>query len=56
MRCVTVQVNGSGTTSRWYFRKTGELQSVDWPGGIQQIVSDQNVVKNNFPKDDVMAP
>ncbi|MEA2733772.1 MAG: hypothetical protein QOE14_223 [Humisphaera sp.] len=56
MRCVTVQVNGTGTTSRWYFRKTGELESVDWPGGVQQVASDQNVVRNNFPKDDLLAP
>ena len=55
-RCVTVQVNGAGSISRWYFRKTGELESVEWPGGIKQIASDQAVVKNNFPKESGMAP
>ena len=56
MRCVTAQVNGTGAVSRWYFRKTGELESVDWSGGVQQVSSDQKVVQNNFPKDDVLAP
>jgi hypothetical protein len=56
LRCVTVQVNGTGAQSRWYFRKTGELETVEWPGGLKQIASDQNVVKNNFPKESGMAP
>jgi len=56
LRCVTVQVNGAGAISRWYFRKTGELESVEGAGGAKQIASDQNVVKNNFPKESGLAP
>jgi hypothetical protein len=56
LRCVTVQVNGTGVISRWYFRKTGELESVEWAGGLKQIASDESSVKNNFPKESGMSP
>jgi hypothetical protein len=56
MRSVTVQVNGTGSISRWYFRNTGELERVDWSGGVQQLASDENAVKHNFPKGDPLAP
>jgi hypothetical protein len=56
LRCVTVQVNGTGALSRWYFRKTGELARVDWGDGLQQLASDESAVKNTFPKGDALAP
>jgi hypothetical protein len=56
MRCVTVQVNGVGALSRWYFRQSGELEIIEWPGGIRESVSDEKSVKNYFPKGDPLAP
>lgn len=56
MRCLSVQVNGSGVTSRWFFRKTGELEVVEWPGGLQMIRSDQPTIGFNFAKDSLLAP
>ena len=55
MRCVTARVNGSGSVSRWYFRASGELEAVAWPGGVTQAASDEKVVRNNFPGDDLLA-
>jgi hypothetical protein len=56
LRCVTVQVNGTGSVSRWYFRHTGELERVDWGAGLQQLASDESAVRNTFPKGDALAP
>ena len=56
LRCITVQLNGAGTVSRWYFRRTGELERVDWGAGLQQLASDESAVKNTFPKGDALAP
>jgi hypothetical protein len=56
LRCVTVQLNGAGTVSRWYFNKAGELQSVESSGGTKHTATDANVIKNTFPKESGMAP
>ena len=56
LQCVTVEVNGTGVVSRWYFRKTGELERVDWGAGLQQLASDESAVKNTFPKGNELAP
>jgi hypothetical protein len=56
LRCVTVQVNGTGSLSRWYFCHTGELERVDWGAGLQQLASDESAVRNTFPKGDPLAP
>ena len=45
-----------GAVSRWYFRQSGELETIEWPGGIRESVSDEKSVKNYFPKGDPLAP
>lgn len=49
MRCMSVEVNGSGELSRWYFRENGELECVDFVGGVQLLASDFNSIRNAFP-------
>ena len=56
MRCVTAQVNGSGRISRWLFRRSGELESVELPGGIRRVPSDQSSVQFDFAKETQMSP
>ena len=48
MRCLTAQVNGRGQVSRWYFRKTGELEYVGLSGGVRRVPSDAFAVKFDF--------
>jgi hypothetical protein len=56
MRCVTAEVNGSGRVSRWFFRKSGELEYVEFPGGVQRVPSDQAAIGFDFGHDKRMAP
>jgi hypothetical protein len=56
MRCVTAEVNGSGRVSRWYFRKSGELEFVEFPGGVRCVLSDQAAVGFNFGNEKRMTP
>ena len=36
-RCVTVQVNGSGQLSRWYFQADGTLENIDLADGLRRV-------------------
>ena len=36
LRRVTVQVNGSGELSRWYFREDGRLQRTEFAAGLRR--------------------
>lgn len=56
MRCVTASVNGSGRVSRWYFRATGELESVEFPDGVRRVESDLRTLRFDFGKDGQMSP
>ena len=56
MRCVSAQVNGSGQLSRWFFRQSGELECVEFPGGVQRVPADQNTIGFDFGKGGPMAP
>jgi hypothetical protein len=56
MRCLTVEVNGSGQISRWYFGGDGELDRVELPGGVQGVPSNEERLKFDFGKDGQMAP
>src|SRR5206468_2525652 len=47
MRCVTAEVNGTGTVTRWYFRQSGELEYVQFPGGVQRAAAEENTVKSD---------
>ena len=52
----TVQVNGSGRVSRWYFRSTGELESIELPGKLQRVESDLHALRVDFGRDGQMSP
>jgi hypothetical protein len=56
LRCVTAQVNGSGRVSRWYFRSTGELESVEFAGKVQRVESDLHALRVDFGRDGQMSP
>ena len=55
-RCVTIQLNGTGSISRWYYDPSGDPQYVEWPRGVKQIASDEKAVKNTFPRGNEMSP
>ena len=56
MRCLSVQVNGSGRVSRWFFRKGGELETVELPGGVQRSGSELDTIRFDFGHDSQMTP
>jgi hypothetical protein len=35
MGCVTVNVNGSGQISRWWYSPDGSLRYIDFAGGLR---------------------
>lgn len=56
LRCVTVQVNGSGELSRWYFRPDGSIDRIDFAAGLQMLPSDAQTVSFTFKHDESMKP
>lgn len=56
MRCLTIQVNGSGQISRWYFDSDGELASADFADGIHLLPSDPQRIGFDFGNDERMTP
>jgi hypothetical protein len=56
MRCVIAEVNGTGRVSRWYFRKSGELECVEFPGGVRCVPSDQAAIGFDFGSEKRMTP
>jgi hypothetical protein len=56
MRCVSVQVNGSGQLSRWYYRENGDLECVAFPDGVQLLRSDSSSIQFTFHQDSLMMP
>ena len=56
MRCLEVEVIGSGMVSQWYFRKSGVVECVDLPAGVQRTGSDSNAIRFAFDQDARMSP
>jgi hypothetical protein len=56
MRCMSAEVNGSGVVSHWYFRRSGALELVEFPHGVQRTASDANTVQMHFGGDRKMSP
>ncbi|MEO6434328.1 MAG: hypothetical protein ABIP55_01015 [Tepidisphaeraceae bacterium] len=56
MRCLEAEVNGSGVVSRWYFRASGEVECVEFPGGMQRVSSDSKAIRFDFGSEGLMAP
>jgi hypothetical protein len=56
LRCVTVEVSGTGLLSRFYFKADGSLDSIDYSDGLQQAVSNEADVKFQFRGDARMEP
>jgi hypothetical protein len=48
LRCVNVEVNGSGEISRWYFKADGTLDSIDYADGFRRVRSDLLTIRNSF--------
>jgi hypothetical protein len=48
---IQMQVSGSGTISRWYFRPDGELDQIDFPGGSRMVRSDAQTITQLFHAD-----
>jgi hypothetical protein len=48
LRCVNVEVNGSGEISRWYFKSDGSLDSIDYADGFRRVKSDLLTIRNSF--------
>ncbi len=55
-RCLSVQVNGSGQISRWFFDADGQLRQIDFAGGFRRIRCPQQDVQNGFAADGRLAP
>jgi hypothetical protein len=56
MRCIEAEVVGSGVISRWYFRKSGVVECIDLPAGVQRTGSDSNAIRFAFDQDTRMSP
>jgi hypothetical protein len=56
MRCISVEVNGSGRLSRWYFRENGELECIDFADGVQRLRSEGSSIQFTFHQDPLMMP
>jgi hypothetical protein len=54
LRCVTVEVNGTGEISRWYLQADGTVDSVDFPDGIQRLESNERSIRFEFAQDPAM--
>ncbi|HTL27676.1 MAG TPA: hypothetical protein VL282_00580, partial [Tepidisphaeraceae bacterium] len=48
LRCINVEVNGSGEVSRWFFRADGSLDSIDYADGFRRIRSDLSTIRSEF--------
>lgn len=56
LRCVSIEVSGTGEISRYYFRPDGALSTIDFPDNLQQTRSDPVSVKLQSTGDARMAP
>jgi len=56
MRCLNIRINGSSDASLYYFRETGELESIVQAGGYRCTRTDPQSLKFDFPKDSLMQP
>ncbi len=48
LRCMDVEVNGSGEISRWFFKSDGSLDSIDYADGFRRMKSDLPSIRNSF--------
>jgi hypothetical protein len=53
---MTVEVSGTGELSRFYFKSDGMLDSVDYAEDVQQIASEEAMIKLQFQGDARMMP
>jgi hypothetical protein len=56
LRCVTVEISGTGALLRFFYRPDGVLDSIDYPDDLQQTQSDETQVKFQFGGDRRMLP
>jgi hypothetical protein len=56
LRCVSVELAGSGSLSRWYFKADGALESVDYTQHIRQVRREQADISLDFARAPVMKP
>jgi hypothetical protein len=55
LRCVSVRVNGSGESSRWYIGPNGEIHHVGFARGLRRTPSDDKTISFTFGADAVEA-
>jgi hypothetical protein len=51
LRCISVRVNGSVESSRWYVRPNGEIHHVACARGVQRTHSDEKTISFTFGAD-----
>jgi hypothetical protein len=56
LRCVSIEVSGTGEVSRYYFRPDGALDSIDYPDYLLQTRSDLATVRFQSGGDQRMSP
>ena len=56
LRCVSIENNGQGEISRWYFNSDGSLESVDYPENLRLTRTDASGIKFDFVRDPRMLP
>jgi hypothetical protein len=56
LRCVSVQVNGSGSVSHWHIDDDGSVVGIELPGAVQCNPTTEREIGYNFEKDGHMAP
>jgi hypothetical protein len=56
LRVVSVEVSGSGQISRWYLQQDGQLDHIEFAGGVRRTKSTQTAVKFEFAHDATMKP
>jgi hypothetical protein len=55
LRCLSVRVNGSGESSRWYVGPNGEIHHVSFARGVRRTPSDDKTISFTFGADVVGA-
>jgi hypothetical protein len=54
LRSISVEVNGSGRRSRWYFKADGSVAYIDSPGGVRRLRTERKTVEELFAEDPEM--
>jgi len=56
LRCISVELAGTGSMSRWYFKSDGTLESADFSQHIRQLRRDQADISLDFARTPIMKP